>query len=187
MPQTSCFLMGDLILIRIPNESLVQNPVEYHCPEQLKDSYIVEVQNFFKAYRPSQKDALEVIQKVILDPQVYECLKLLREAIVTRNDLEKLKKKGVADLDQCLRTLFDLKMIHTFQGEQNVEYYCLLSDFVITKIFPRFELDTLRAHYRTKRHNNRVIVQALDILRDEYMAGLKIKTSQKKKSEVKEE
>ncbi len=106
--------------------------MEHHLPKTLKDSYKNQVRTFFKNYKPSENDNLEIINKVILDPQCYEVLNLLREAIVTKNDIEKLRKKGVEDIDNTLKALWETKMIAVFQDESGTEYYCLITDFYVS-------------------------------------------------------
>jgi hypothetical protein len=86
------FFVNDIYALRVPPVNLVKDPVGHHLPASLKDSYISEVRNFFGAYKPNEPDALKVINDIILDTANYEVLKLLRAALVTRSDLEKLRK-----------------------------------------------------------------------------------------------
>jgi hypothetical protein len=67
----------------------------------------------------------------LLDPETYEVLKLLRQAIVTRDDLEKLQKKGVEDVDGVLKKLWDAQMIIVLQDEAGNEYFALQSNVKI--------------------------------------------------------
>jgi len=147
---------------------IVKDPVDRHLPEQLKATYLSEVRNFFQFYRPDEHDNLVILDKVILDPAHYEVLKLLREAVVTRNDLEKLKKKGVDDIDRALKAFWETKMIAVFQDDKQTEYYCLVSDFYINKFFPRYSLDTILSQYRNKSQNPNALLKALDLLKEEY-------------------
>ncbi len=96
-------------------------------------------------------------------------MKLLRHNVVTRNDLEKLKKKGVDDLDSVLKDLFEWKMIFVFEDKNGVENYCLLSDFHVSKYFPRYTIDKIKNSYINKTKNPQVLTKALSLIRDEYM------------------
>jgi hypothetical protein len=162
------FLVQDLVMIRRPAVDLIKNPTEHHLPEALKGSFITETKNFFQSYVPEEKDCLNIIDKVLLNPQNYEVLKLLREAMVTRNDLEKLKKKGVDDVDLALKALWDNKMIAVFQDEHGLEYYCLTSDFHLERIFPRYNLNVIRKLYKNRTQNPNALLKALDLMREEY-------------------
>jgi hypothetical protein len=177
------FLVEDIMMLRRPPVELLKNPEEHHLPASLKESYITEVKNFFLNYKPDPKDSLEIIDKVLLDPQNYEVLKLMREAMVTRMDLEKLKKKGVDDVDKVLKTFWEVKMIAVFQDDKGTEYYCLTSDFYINRFYPRYNLDTIRAQYRNKAQNPSALMKALDLMKDEYNLMKKAAKEQAQASE----
>jgi hypothetical protein len=164
------FLNEDIMILRRPPVKLFLDPVEHHLPKSLKDSYKNQVRTFFKNYKPSEKDNLEIINKVILDPQCYEVLKLLREAMVTKNDIEKLRKKGVEEIDKTLKALWDSKMIAVFQDESGTEYYCLITDFFAELFFPKYNLDTVRKQYISKSQNPKALIKALDMMREEYLS-----------------
>jgi hypothetical protein len=167
MPSELIFLTNDLLAIRVPPVNLLTNPVEKGLPEQLGEDYKIETKKFFQTYRPSEEDNLRVID-AITNPQVYESLRLLRTAIVTKNDLEKLKKKGVDDVDEVLKILWDNHMIQVFQDDQNNEYYGLLSDFLLDRMFPKYLLNIIKAEYEQKSKADQVLVEYLNVLEDAY-------------------
>lgn len=168
MPSELIFLTNDVLAIRRPPVKLVQDAGSKGLPLQLVDTYKVEIKKYFLNYRPSEADNLKVIEAMI-NPQVYETLKLLRTAIVTRNDLEKLKKKGVEDVDGVLKTLWETQMIQVFQDERNNEYYALQSDFYLVLIFPKYLLHVIKAQYEQKSKADQVLVEYLNVLEDSYM------------------
>ncbi|MBD3340665.1 MAG: hypothetical protein GF353_16275, partial [Candidatus Lokiarchaeota archaeon] len=98
MPSELIFLTNDLVLIRTPPTKLFKSPSERGLPIQLENDYQTAIKKFFRSYKPKEEDNLKIVE-ILVDPQIYETLRLLRTAIVTRNDLEKLKKKGVDDVD----------------------------------------------------------------------------------------
>jgi hypothetical protein len=170
------FMTGDLMALRVPPIELIKNPVDHHLPASLKDQYIAEVKNYFSQYVPDEADCRKIIDEVILEPANYEVLKLMRHAMVTRDDLEKLRKKGVDDLDKTLKTMWENRMISVVRDEHGVEYYCLVTDFVIEKIFPRYALDILREQYRNKVQNPYALIKAIDLYKEEYLASKKKKS-----------
>ncbi|MFW9784452.1 MAG: hypothetical protein ACFFFB_19385, partial [Candidatus Heimdallarchaeota archaeon] len=127
MPSELIFLINDLIMIRRPPITLLKNPSERGLPPKFAEEYEIAVKKFFQKYSPSEEDNLKILDEIIADPQVYEILKLLRISIVTKNVLEKLRKKGVEDIDEGLKKLWDNQMIHVFQDERGNEYYALLT------------------------------------------------------------
>ncbi|MHA1147337.1 MAG: hypothetical protein ACTSR8_03745 [Promethearchaeota archaeon] len=168
MPSELIFLTNDLLMIRRPPVELLKDPADKGLPAQLVDNYLLEVKKFFQGYRPSDEDSLRIIDAMI-NPQVYETLRLLRTAIVTRNDLEKLKKKGVDDVDSVLKTLWETQLIQVFQDQRNNEYYALLSDFYLNLIFPKYIVNVIREEYEQKSKADQVLVEYLNVLEDTYM------------------
>ena len=126
------------------------------------------------------------IIEVFNDPQVYETLRLLRTAIVTKNDLEKLKKKGVDDIEDVLKKLWGLQLVHVFRDEQNVEYYGLIGDFHIDLMFPKYQFQVIKSEYEQKSKANKVLIEYVKVLQDAYhnrkAAEKKAKKEKKPKS-----
>ncbi|MFX1480329.1 MAG: hypothetical protein ACFFCI_19665 [Promethearchaeota archaeon] len=168
MPSELIFLINDLFMLRRPPTILIKNPTERGLPEKFKDEYKIEVRKFFQKYRPADEDNLKILDEVIADPQVYEILKLLRVSIVTRNVLEKLRKKGVEDIDSGLKKLWDNQMIHVFQDNNGTEYYALLCDFHTSLVYPKYMVNTIIHQYRVKSKSNAVLLEYLNVLEDTY-------------------
>ncbi len=180
MPSELIFLINDLLMIRRPPITLLKNPDERGLPEKFAEEYRAAVKNFFQKYRPSEEDNLKILDEIITDPQVYEILRLLRISIVTKNVLEKLRKKGVDDVDGGLKKLWDNQMIHVFQDTKGTEYYALLSDFHNSLFYPKYMLNTIIYQYSVKSKSNGVLVEYLNVLDDNYR-------SSKLKGEIEEE
>src|SRR6056297_1128625 len=174
------FFNRDLMVLRVPPAALIKDPAGRHLPESLVDDYKTEVRNFFLNYEVSKEDNIKVIDEVLLDPAVYESVRLMREAIVTRNELEKLRKKGVDNVDRVLKILWQNKMIAVFKDEKDTEYYALLSDFHILKIYPKYNVDTIREQYRSRTKNPNSLVKALDLMKSEYYSMLEEQKSASK-------
>ncbi len=167
MPSELLFFTNDIIMMRIPPGNLIENPSERGLPEQLSNDYIIECKKFFQNYRPSEEDNLKIIN-ILSDPEVYETIRLLRTAIVTRNELEKLKKKGVDNISDVLKKLWNNQMIQVFQDKHNNEYYTLLSDFYINKIFPKYILNIIKNEYEQKSKADKVLVEYLTVLENTF-------------------
>ena len=168
MPSELIFLTNDILMLRVPPVQLLKDPADRGLPSQLASDYRTETKKFFQNYKPSDQDNLRVIENII-NPQVYETLRLLRTAIVTKNDLEKLKKKGVEDIDEVLKMLWESQMIQVFQDDRNNEYYALLSDFYIDKVFPKYLLNIIKAEYEKKSKADQVLLEYLTVLENAYL------------------
>jgi hypothetical protein len=168
MPSELIFLTNDIIMMRIPPVQLLKDPADRGLPSQLVQDYRTETKKFFQNYRPSENDNLTIID-VLINPQVYETLRLLRTAIVTRNDLEKLKKKGVDDVDEVLKMLWESQMIQVFQDDRGNEYYALLSDFYVELIFPKYLINIIKEEYEKKSKADQVLIEYLNVLENTYV------------------
>lgn len=177
MPSELIFLTNDIMMLRVPPVQLLKDPADRGLPVKLAEDYRTETKKYFQSYKPSEQDNLRIID-VIINPQVYETIRLLRTAIVTKNDLEKLKKKGVDDIDEVLRMLWESQMIQVFQDDRGNEYYALLTDFYVSLIFPKYLLNIIKAEYDKKSKADQVLIEYLNVLENTY---LNLKSSAKSK------
>ena len=59
-------------------------------------------------------------------------------------------------------------MITVLQDQNKTEYYGLMSDFLIQRIYPAHNLNKIMKLYKDKTQDNKVLLKALSILREEY-------------------
>lgn len=176
IPSELLFLINDIVAIRVPPVKLVKDPADRGLPSKLVENYRTDVKKFFLNYNPTEADNLKVLD-VLTNPQAYDTLRLLRTAIVTRNDLEKLRKKGVEDLDNILKMLWETQIIQIFRDENDNEYYALLSDFYIDLIFPKYLMNVIKMNYDKKSKAEPVLIEYLTILEDAYINTKAVKKS----------
>ncbi|MHA1731833.1 MAG: hypothetical protein ACTSU5_07810 [Promethearchaeota archaeon] len=174
------FLVNDVAILRVPPLVLLREASQRGLPPQLVEEFRTEVKTFFQTYQPSEEDNLKVLN-VFLDPQVYEALTLMRVAVVTRDDLEKLKKKGVEDVDFVLKTLWDANILTVLRDDQGNEYYALKTDIVVERYFPEHMIDVVRKCFRERTKTNASLVEHLNILEDYYYSLKERKAEQSKK------
>ncbi|MHA1914758.1 MAG: DUF2341 domain-containing protein [Promethearchaeota archaeon] len=167
IPSELIFLTKDIFMLRVPPDILFKDPVKNGLPIQFAKSYQEEVQNYFKEYHPTKDDAFNLLNNLI-DHQVYETIQLLRIAIVTMKDFEKLKNKGVTDIYTVLKKLYDINMIKVFKDENGIEYYALITDFYVDLIFPKYLLSVIKTSYEQKSKTDKVLLEYLDLLKDAY-------------------
>ncbi len=178
MPSELIFFIRDILVSRVPPVNIIGDPLSRGMPSQLVEDYRMQVTNYFLNYRPTEADNLKIID-ILIDPQVYETLRLLRTAVVTRNGLEKLRKKGVDDLDDVLKKLWDTKLVEVFKDKHGVEYYALLSDFYLGLLFPKYALNNIKKVHEQKSKSDKVLAEYLTILENTYTD---IKSDSKQKS-----
>ena len=178
MPSELIFLTNDILMSRVPAEVLLKNPTEKGLPSYLKNDYITASKSFFKNYHPTEEDNLNILN-ILINPQIYKTLRLLRTIIARRHEFEKLVKYGVDDIDGVLKILWENQMIRVFQDKQGIEYYALVSDFYLKKIFPKYLLRVIKANYDNKSKANKILIEYLNVLEDTYYS-LKSEVKHKK-------
>jgi hypothetical protein len=161
------YICGDVLIYRQPVVNIVKNPTARGLPVELTNDYITECKTFFESYTPNEEDNISMVE-TLLDPQIYETIKLMRQAVVTRDDLEKLQKKGVEDLEMVLKRLWKTNFLAVMQDPAGNEYFALKSDICIKKVFPEYILNTIRRDYNDKVKNEMVLLEHLTILEDTY-------------------
>ncbi|MFX1234568.1 MAG: hypothetical protein ACFFBY_08410, partial [Promethearchaeota archaeon] len=179
IPSELVFLTNDIFILRIPPLKLLDKPTSHGLPRQFTTEYPNDVTSFFQNYRPAEEDNIK-IAKILTNPQVYETLRLLRTAIVTRQDLEKLRQKGVDDIYGVLKILWDNQMIKVYHDDKNIEYYALLSDVYIEYLFPKYLLKAVKIEYEQKSKNKKALIEYLTILEEVYF---NLKNLEKSKGE----
>jgi hypothetical protein len=167
-PSEVLYLINDIFVTRVPPSNLIQNAASRGLPQELVEDYRDNVVSFFREYRNTEEDNTNLLN-TLLDPSTYETLKLLRQAIVTRDDLEKLQKRGVDDVDAVLKNLWDAQMILVLQDAGGNEYFALQSNVKIEKIFPEYALDLIREQYSLKAISLQAALEYIDTLKDEYL------------------
>jgi len=167
IPSELIFLTKDIFMLRVPPDTIFKDPVNYGLPAQLKKVYQDEIQKFFNEYQPTEEDNIELLN-ILIDPEVYETIRLLRTAIVTMEDFEKLKNKGVSDIYSVLKKLWDTNMIKVFKDEEGIENYTLFTDFIIDLLFPKYLLNVVKIANDQKSKSDKVLLQYLNLLEETY-------------------
>jgi len=169
-PSETVFLIKDFYITRAPPADLIKDATNRGLPANLVESYKNEIHNFFSTYKNTEEDNIE-LAKLLLEPPVYETLMLLRQAIVTRDDLEKLQKKGVEDIDDVLKKLWNAKLLVVLQDDAGREYYGLQSDIKVISVFPEWQLNMIREQYTSKLKSNLVLIEYVNTLKEIYEHG----------------
>ncbi|MFX1325599.1 MAG: hypothetical protein ACFE8N_11630, partial [Promethearchaeota archaeon] len=167
IPSELIVLINDIFMLRIPPVALYEDPVNNGLPIQFSKEYKEEVKQYFQNYHPTTEDNSRIIE-AIANPDAFQILRLLRTTVATRQDLEKLRIKGIRDIYGALKLIFDAGMIKIFRDEYNNEYYALISDFYMDLIFPKYLLRVIKTAYEQKSVANRALIEYLQILEDTY-------------------
>jgi hypothetical protein len=146
---------------------LLRESIDRGLPESLVEEYRTKIRSYFQYYRPTEEDNLKLIS-ILTDPQLYEILKLLRTSIVSKNGLEKLRNRGVENIDTGIKKLLEYNLINILENRQGTELYSLISDIHIALVYPRYILNTILQQYDVKSKSNGVLIEYLNVLEDTY-------------------
>ena len=143
------FLVKDLILVRVPNENLLNHFKE--TKNELLPIYSQKVVNFFSKYEPYNQ-RLEDIKKlasILLNPDVYDFFVLMKH---NHYPLDKIPKifSEFAVTEILLEDLKKLNIITELVDNNDRKWICLLTDIKPLIIFPEFLLPKIRAAYKNE-------------------------------------
>ncbi len=143
------FLVKDLMLARIPNESLLNHFKE--TKNELLPLYRQKVIDFFSNYDPYTQP-LEVIKKlasILLNPDVYDFFVLMKH---NHYPLDKIPKifSEFAVTEILLDDLKNLNIITEVIDENDRKWICLLTDIKPLIVFPEYLLPKIRAAYKNQ-------------------------------------
>ncbi|HMF33199.1 MAG TPA: hypothetical protein VKK79_17370 [Candidatus Lokiarchaeia archaeon] len=161
------FITNDTAIYRRPPVSLVNESSSRGLPAALKKVYENTVKKYFTEDRPSEEDNVAILN-LVADPETYEVISLMREAIVTRNDLIKLKNNNEDELDEVLKKLWDCGIICVLRDIIGTEYYALQSDIVVQKFFPEYMLNIVQQSAAEHTKADFVLLEHLNILEEVY-------------------
>jgi hypothetical protein len=125
-----------------------------------------KIKLFFETYKHSEEDNLKIIN-ILSNPRVYVIFDMLRNSILNKSDFEKLKNKGLKELDNAIKLLLDAQIITSLN-----DYYVLTSDFYIESFVPQYILNILKENYENKTKSERVLIKYLNILEETYKESL---------------
>jgi len=168
LPTEGVFLIGNVFVTRIPPVTAVRRLKQLDLPAEVENDYLTEIKNFFQQYKPSPSDN-ERILNIIIDPDTYTVLNLLRLAPVTQQGLNKVKNQ-VKDLNLALKKLWDADLLRILKNKKGEEFYLLKSDIRVQKYFPEYIINTIRTNYNQKTKPSPVLTEHLKLLRDTYLS-----------------
>lgn len=161
------FLVSDIYILRVPPVHLIEESSKRGLPAELHSEFLATCKEFFNSYRPSAEDELLLIT-TLADPVAYEMLKLLRFDIVTRDTLEKLKPKGVEDVDATFKILWDAGLTTILRSVDGEEFFALVSDVSMDQFFPKYLVNVIRECCRDKTKSNATLLANLQELEMAY-------------------
>ena len=140
------FHINTLLIMRKPPNDVFREFGKKGYLNQLTTTYRGYIKEFFNDYTPSEEDSLR-LAAILINSDVYGVLKLLRVMVATNSELEKLRQRGVGDVEKAINTLIRYNLVQSFEDEQSNKYYALISDVYVKLIFPKDIINNIITGY----------------------------------------
>lgn len=165
------FLVKDIILARIPNESLLKHFKDTN--NELLETFQQKSAEFFSAYDPYTQPMEETkkIASIMLNPDIYDFFILMRS---NHYPLDKIPKvfSEFAITEILLDNLKKLNIITEIKDENKRSWILLLTNIQPITIFPEFLLPKIREAYRNEEEEGKITFEiarkALNLLEISY-------------------
>lgn len=166
LPTEGIFLIGNTFVTRIPPAMTLRRLKQLELSSETENHYLSKMKAYFEQYKPNPTDN-EHILEIIIDPDTYTILNLLRLAPVTKQSLNKVENQ-VRDMNLALKKLLDTDLLLIIKNKKDEEYYLLISDIRVQKYFPEYILNTIRLNYNQKTKPSQTLIEHLKLLRESY-------------------
>jgi len=156
------FLVKDLMLVRMPNENLLN-----HLEEQesnLFKLYKERITEYFSNYDPFEEtlEDKQEIASMLLNPDVYDFFLLMRNNYYPKDKIPKIFSE-FAVTEVLINNLKDLDILTEIKDDEGREWFLLLTDIKPLTIFPEYLLPKIREAYKFSI-NYQVAKKAYDLL-----------------------
>lgn len=156
------FLIKDIMLVRIPNENLLD-----HLEEQesnIYELYKEKITEYFSQYDPFEEpiEDKQEIASMLLNPDVYDFFLLMRNNYYPKDKIPKIFSE-FAVTEVLINNLKDLDVLTEIKDDEGREWFLLLTDLKPLTIFPEYILPKIREAYKFSI-NYQVAKKAYDLL-----------------------
>ena len=163
---TYVFLINDIALLRAPPIDLIQN-FQAKGDSKLNDVILSKIRDFFKFYKPSERDNLQIL-KFLSDLNYYKIVNFLRKTNANESTLKKLTIHGVDNVFTLINDLENLDIVdHTKNKNEDLIYF-LKSDIIIDQITPNFMMRRLYDMNYEGKKNPKLIKNYIKILKESF-------------------
>ena len=149
------FLVKDIIVARVPNESLLKHFKETN--NELLPLFRQKSTDFFTNYDPFVEpfENTKKLASILLNPDVYDFFVLMRS---NHYPLDKIPKifSEFAVTEILLDNLKKLNVITEIKDENKRSWICLLTDIKPLTIFPEYLLPKIREAYKKEETDGKI-------------------------------
>jgi hypothetical protein len=165
------FLVKDIQLARVPNETILSNLKE--TKNDLYEIYSEKVADFFSKYDPYSEPIEETrkLASILLNPDIYDFFALMRQNYYPLDKIPKVFS-DFAVTEILLDNLKKLNVITEIKDNEDRSWILLLTDIKPLVIFPEYLLPYIRKAYKDYDDKDKLSYEmakkALDLLEVTY-------------------
>lgn len=128
-------------------------------------AYLEAVREYFGQYEITEEDSMKISQ-LMLDPDIYSVLLLLREEPKPMIDISKELDIKASSVNKLIKRLEESDVV--FRIKEGKWWVFLQSDIGFPTFFPEYLLETIRSRYAEKSISSEMALKHLDLLQENY-------------------
>jgi hypothetical protein len=163
---TYLFLINDFVMLRAPPLDLAQKQHGQNDPT-LYDQIILKIREYFKYYRTSERDNLQILN-LISQSNYYKIIDFLRKTHANESTLRKLTIHGVQDIFNLINNLKNLDIVDTVKHRNGDLIYFLKSDIVLDQSRPDFMMRRIYNMRQEGKKNPVLLRNYINILKESF-------------------
>ena len=161
------FLLSDFAIFRTPVAKLVEDAKKNSPTPEIATAYLEEVTNFFKDYKPTLEDNLNIAQ-IVMNPDNYDFITLFRERAYPLNKIPKAPGQSIDEVGNFLKNLENNQVIKLIKDSKDTVWVLLLSDIVAHTFYPEYLIEKIRKERMDGKIKKTVAIKHLEFLEKAY-------------------
>ncbi|MFX0069345.1 MAG: hypothetical protein ACFE7S_09220, partial [Candidatus Hodarchaeota archaeon] len=165
MPGQCAFLVRDFLVMRRPSAKSLKMAEQGKPSPDTGRAYLEATRDYFGDYEITEEDSMKISQ-LMLDPDIYSTLLLLREEPKPMADISKELEIKASSANKLIKRLEESNVI--FRIKDDKWWVFLLSDIAFPTFFPEYLLETIRNRFAEKTISSEMALKHLDLLQENY-------------------
>ncbi|MCK4379854.1 MAG: hypothetical protein KAW51_01870, partial [Candidatus Lokiarchaeota archaeon] len=161
------FLLSDFAIFRTPVAKLVEDAKKNFPSPELATTYLEEVTQFFKDYKPTLEDNLKIAQ-IIMNPDKYDYITLLRERAYPLDKIPKGPGESIEQIGNILKPMENEKIIKVIKDSKDTAWVFLFTDIAAHTFYPEYLIEKIRKERMEGKIKKTVAIKHLEFLEKAY-------------------
>ncbi|MFX0096230.1 MAG: hypothetical protein ACFE7E_00550 [Candidatus Hodarchaeota archaeon] len=167
LPTECVFMTRDAFLMRVPPKNMFEKIRSGNIMEPLASRYVDEVTEYFKGYKPNQKDIKQISQALTV-PDFYDVLNSLRNSQILRVQLPMMLNKNSNDVEKVVKQMIKEEFVASLKDDDGREWLFLKANPKIITFYPEYCAHIAAEKYNNQELPSRQAMRHLVILKENY-------------------